>query len=457
MSGHTSEERDKISNESTFHPDDAQVLPDFVKKMTDNPGKPIPVTYRSKHKEGHYFWLEGTGVNRLDDPDIKAFVVNLRDVTEQKKSEEAINANEVKFRLLIDRISEGFISLDKNFRYTNANKKIGEMTGLLPSSLIGKNVWEVFPEAIGSETYKAFHQAMEDQAYTCNLDYYEPLSLWQENHIYPTPEGLSIFISDISERKRAEKQINDLNDSLEEKVRLRTKELTEANQALESFSYMVSHDLQSPLRTLMGFTSIILDKHSSTFDPALKELFNFILSGSKRMNLIVEDLLKLAKFGKGKLNISTIKMTALFQKVWEDLQQTLPNKAKFVIAELPDIEGDASMMEQTIVNLLSNAIKYSSKNENAEITVGSIKNSGNSCTTFYIKDNGVGFSMEFYNKLFGAFQRLHNTSEFEGTGIGLLLVKRVIENHGGTVWAEGKVNEGATFYFTIPKSNRLAH
>lgn len=450
ITGWTNQEREKLKDKSIFHPDEVAIQDKMVKDMIANPGKPIYVSFRSMHKDGHYIWLEGTGTNRLYDPFINAFVINLHDITERKKSEDEVKSNEEKYHLLIDRISDGFIALDKNFRYIYANRKIGKMTGMNPESLIGRNIWEVFPEAVGSETYAAFNKAMEKQHYIYNVDYYEQLALWQENHIYPSPEGLSVFIRDISERKRAEKLINDLNDSLEERVRVRTEELTAANKALESFSYMVSHDLQSPLRTLINFTNIIVEKYSSQFEPSLKDLFNFILSSSKRMNLIIDDLLKLAKFGKVNLNISTIKMTQLFQKVWDDLGRNVPNKAHLTLEELPDIEGDASMMEQAIVNLLSNAIKYSSKTEHPQVTVGYLRGNEKINTTFFVKDNGVGFNMEFYNKLFGAFQRLHNTNEFEGTGIGLLLVKRVIENHGGTVWAESKVNEGATFYFTIP-------
>jgi len=212
---------------------------------------------------------------------------------------------------------------------------------------------------------------------------------------------------------------------------------------------MVSHDLQSPLRTLSGFTNIIIDKYGPTFTQELRDLFGFILTSGKRMNSIVDDLLKLAKFGNERLAVRTIHMTDLFQKVWNDLNKNTKSYVQFELPSLPDVMGDESMMEQVIINLLSNAIKYSSKVEHPKIKVGYSNASGT--PTYFVKDNGVGFSMEHYNKLFGAFQRLHSREEFEGTGIGLLLVKRIIENHGGNVWAESKVNEGATFYFTIPE------
>lgn len=445
--GWSEEERETRSIADLAHPDDRPKLARLMKEMSTHPGKPVFLSARVLHKNGHYLWLEGTGVNRLQDAGIHAYVTNMHDISEQKKSEFAVKENEEKYRLLIERISDGFIALDKDFRYTYANKKIGELTGHSPESLVGKIVWDVFPEAIGSETYKAFHLALKEQKYIYNVDYYEQLSLWQENHIYPSPDGLSIFIRDISERKKAELVIKQLNESLEERVKLRTAELTTANKALESFSYMVSHDLQSPLRTLNGFINIILEKYSPTFDEELKNLFGFIVNSGKRMNSIIDDLLKLAKFGGEKLNIVPINMTELFQKVWNNLNQNTSNNATFELVTLPDVAGDASMMEQVVINLLSNALKYSSKVKEPKIKVGYI--GSNDTPTFYVKDNGVGFNMEHYNKLFGAFQRLHSREDFEGTGIGLLLVKKIIENHGGTVWAESKVNEGATFYFTM--------
>jgi PAS domain S-box-containing protein len=449
--GWTEEERNNMPIEDIMHPDEYEQQRSTMKELIANPGKPVHTVFRTKHKKGHYLWVESVAVNRLNDPNVKAIVINMHDITERKKSEDSIRENEENYRLLIERISDGFIALDENFRYTFVNKKIGEMTGKDPKWLIGKKVWEVFPEAVGSETYNAFTQAFEEQKYISNIDYYEQLNLWQENHIYPSPNGLSIFIRDISERKKAEIVINELNENLEERVKLRTEELTTANKELESFSYMVSHDLQSPLRTLTGFTNIILEKYSPEFKPELKDLFNFILSSSKRMNSIVDDLLKLAKFGNEKLTITNINMNRLFQRIWDNLNQNTTNNAQLEIAELPDIRGDESMMEQVVINLLSNAIKYSSKKDQPEIEVGYF-NSGEA-PTFFVKDNGVGFNMEYYDKLFGAFQRLHAARDFEGTGIGLLLVKKIIEHHKGTIWAESKVNEGATFYFTIPTNN----
>lgn len=250
-------------------------------------------------------------------------------------------------------------------------------------------------------------------------------------------------------KKVFEAALQKLNTELEERVRERTSELVEANTALEAFSYSVSHDLRSPLRSITGFTQIISKEHAHNFTGELKDLFGHIEKSGNRMNAIIEDLLTLAKYGKEKLHLGEVDMNALFNRVWDNLLFSTPHKATLELETLPKTEADASMLEQVIVNLLSNAIKYSSKKEKPHIKIG-FKETAEGYI-FCVKDNGAGFDMKDYKRLFGAFQRLHSVSEFEGTGVGLMLIKRIIEKHGGRVWAEGKVNEGAAFYFSLPK------
>ncbi|HLP52099.1 MAG TPA: ATP-binding protein [Chitinophagales bacterium] len=251
------------------------------------------------------------------------------------------------------------------------------------------------------------------------------------------------------EKQHAQEELLKFNAELEERVARRTAELTEANQALEAFSYSVSHDLRAPLRSIIGFAKIIQTEHRDSMNADALELFEYIEKSSKRMSTIIDDLFKLAKFGKDKLVYGPIDMNDLVSSVWDNILFAAPHKAKLEIAgKLPVVVADSSMIEQVLVNLFSNAIKYSSKKENPVVIVGC--NQTDKDITIYIRDNGAGFDMASYDRLFGAFQRLHGAKDFEGIGLGLLLVKRIVERHNGSVRAEGVVNEGATFYFTLP-------
>lgn len=225
-------------------------------------------------------------------------------------------------------------------------------------------------------------------------------------------------------------------------------QLLKKNNELESFSYMVSHDLRLPVKTLLGLITVANKKYAPAFEPEMKELFTHMESKSLRMNEIIEDLLTLARCGREKMNPSPTDMNVLFNKVWKTLGAATPHQASLKITPLPVVNADVSMLEQVLVNLCSNALKYSAHKAVPVVEVGCNRELND--VTFYIKDNGAGFDMKDYSRLFQAFQRLHHNSEFEGTGVGLLLVKRIVEMHNGKVWTHSKPDEGATFYFSLP-------
>ncbi len=204
INGWNNVERSVQDIDSLVHPDDLASVKNMFSKIITEPDRPVISTYRTKHKLGHYIWVECLLHNRLKDADIGAIVCNFRDVTERIKAEIQLRDKNKQIEKILESITDGFIALDKDFRYTFANQKMAEMLGRAPDSLIGRVVWEVFPDAVGSDTYLAINKAMAEQQYICNEDFYEPLHLWQENHIYPSPDGLSIFIRDITERKNAE-------------------------------------------------------------------------------------------------------------------------------------------------------------------------------------------------------------------------------------------------------------
>jgi len=273
---------------------------------------------------------------------------------------------------------------------------------------------------------------------------YQNITMYDELQQYVTKLQLEII-----ERKRVEEEIRKLNEEFEHRVIERTAQLEAANKELEAFSYSVSHDLRAPIRAIDGFSRMLFEDYSDKLEEDGKCKLNVILSNTRNMGQLIDDLLSFSRLGRQDIKLSHIDIAGLVKAVFEELKtNTLKRTLQLNINTLPPTNGDRAMIHQIFVNLLSNAIKFTSIRENPVIEVGSrVEGEEN---IYYVRDNGVGFDMQYVNKLFGVFQRLHRQDEFEGTGVGLALVQRIIQRHGGRVWAEGKVNEGATFYFTLP-------
>jgi PAS domain S-box-containing protein len=284
-----------------------------------------------------------------------------------------------------------------------------------------------------------------ENRYRCKDGSYKWM-LWNST---PFLEQNLIFAAarEITERKRAEVEIRKLNEDLEK----RTVQLEAANKELEAFSYSVSHDLRAPLRATDGFSRILLEEYSNHLDDEGKRFLNIIRTNTQKMGQLIDDLLSFSRISRKEFKKSNIDMTGLARSVVDDLLRSgSAQSASITIEPLTPAHGDSAMLKQVFVNLISNALKFAKQKPNPTVEIG--MNTEENGDVYYIKDNGVGFDMNYANKLFGVFQRLHSVEEFEGTGVGLAIVQRIIHRHGGQVWAEAKVNEGATFYFTLPKN-----
>jgi two-component system, chemotaxis family, sensor kinase Cph1 len=268
---------------------------------------------------------------------------------------------------------------------------------------------------------------------------------------YGNWRGIRVGNRDITARRTAEDKIAELNRDLELRVIERTRQLETANKEMEAFSYSVSHDLRTPLRAIDGFSHILLDDYSDKLDIEGRRLLNVVRENTSRMGQLIDDILKFSRTGRAELSLSEIDMEGLAREVVEELKPA-ESHLQLEIEAIPRAWGDRAMMRQVFVNLLSNAIKFSRIRETPKIVVGGYIEGGDAI--YYVKDNGAGFDMQYADKLFGVFQRLHSVTEFEGTGIGLAIVKRIVTRHGGRVWAQGKTGEGATIYFAFPTGEK---
>jgi len=278
--------------------------------------------------------------------------------------------------------------------------------------------------------------------------------VWNSIRTGPVKNGdvvtsLTVIVTEITAQKEAQEKIRLINAELEQRVHERTRELEAMNKELETFSYTVSHDLRAPLRAIENFTRLVIDDYSGDMPTEAQEYLQRVRDSAVNMNTLIDEILRFSRAGRQPLQIATLDPAEIARQVYAELTEAREGDRQitFTVDPMPEVQADTVLLRQAYTNLIDNALKYTRRGTDAQIRVGCKQVSGENI--FFVSDNGAGFDMQYADQLFGVFQRLHGEDEFEGTGIGLAIVERIIERHGGRIWAEAEVNKGATFRFTL--------
>lgn len=381
----------------------------------------------------------------------RARLVLSNDITDRKKAEERLD-----IALAAGQIGIWELDIEKNSSVRNL--RLDQVFGYdepQPNWGIKEFMKHIYPEDL-PKVRDSFQQAMSTRSWAIetriirkdqSLRWISVTGKINGEMVKNTPLKILGTVIDITNYKKAEQEILELNADLEKRVIKRTHEFDSANKELEAFSYSVSHDLRAPLRAILGYAQILTVEYKETMNDEAKRLLNRVMFNAKKMSQLIDDLLEFLRLSKSSLQKSEVNLNKIVEDLVTDLGHTSKYHHNVSIGELGTAVADDTTVRILFQNLLSNAIKYSSKKEHPRVEVGVTETARG--TTYFIKDNGAGFDMTYYDKLFGIFQRLHRQEEFEGTGVGLAIVQKIVAKHGGQIWAESEVGQGATFFFTL--------
>ena len=401
------------------------------------------------HRDGSRLIVDSRQVLRRDAGGNPAGILEInRDITASRLARKQLLDAHRRTTAILESISDGFNALDREWRYVYVNAAGARFVHRLPEELLGRSLWEVWPGLEDTPFGRAYLRAVAENTFVNAEGFFQPLDAWFEVRCYPSPEGLSLFFTDVTRRKQAEHEVQRLNAELEQCVRDRTVQLESANRELETFAYSVSHDLRAPLRGIDSWSQALVEDYAGQLDETARRYLDRIRAETQQMGLLIGDLLRLSRVTLAPLEREAVDLTALARRIAGDLRETCADRCiEFDFQPGLTASGDPRLLEVALNNLLNNAAKFTGKRAEARIEVGRTEQEG--VAAFFVRDNGAGFDMAYADRLFGPFQRLHKRSSFPGTGIGLATVRRIVNRHGGRIWAEAQVDRGATFFFTL--------
>jgi PAS domain S-box-containing protein len=400
-------------------------------------------------------------------PAVKRALSQAADRARRKQAEEELRRSQARKSAILDCALDAIITIDHEGKIHAWNRAAEEIFGYTREQALGKEMAElIVPVDLRVIQRQALIQYVSQRQSMAVSRRYETRAMRADGSEFPAEialariplEGLPMFtgfVRDITERKQTEEHIRELNLDLERRVRERTAQLEAANKELEAFSYSVSHDLRAPVRHIEGFIHVLQPLTAGKLNDEARHILDMMSKSARQMGQLIEGLLAFSRMNRTEMTFTEVDMAALVDDARNELRnQARDRSIEWIIGPLRVLRGDPITLRQVFVNLLSNALKYTATRPQAIIEIG--VSEGEDDCVFYVRDNGVGFEPQYTDRLFGVFQRLHPASQFEGTGIGLAIVRRIIARHGGTTWAEGERDQGATFYFTLPKNPEAA-